>query len=68
MTQTITPSAEHILDLSDDTQVHVLMTSLMKERGLSPVVKQLNQTVLTGAASDREKAIAALRRMGFWFE
>ncbi|WP_256370567.1 hypothetical protein [Thalassococcus sp. S3] len=40
----------------------------MKERGLSPVVKQLNQTVLTGAASDREKAIAALRRMGFWFE
>ncbi|MEM8730346.1 MAG: hypothetical protein AAGF79_10560 [Pseudomonadota bacterium] len=63
-----TSPAEHILSMGNEGEVFGLMTELTRSRRLSALVQQLNTAVLDGEHSEREMAIAALSRMGMWFE
>ena len=60
--------AQHILNMGNQNEVFGLMSDLTRTRRLSTVVRQLNAAVLDGTAEDRDLAIAALSRMGLWFD
>ncbi|OWU73336.1 hypothetical protein ATO3_11605 [Marinibacterium profundimaris] len=60
--------AEHILGMGNEGEVFGLMSELTRSRRLSVIVRQLNEAVLDGEIDERDRAIAALSRMGLWFE
>lgn len=63
-----TSPAEHILGMGNQGEVYRLVSELTRSRRLSSLVHQLNTAVLDGAQDERDRAIAALSRMGMWFE
>lgn len=60
--------AEHILGMGDDGDVQRMMSELARSRRLGRIVRELNAAVLDGAKNDRDRAIAALSRMGLWLD
>lgn len=60
--------AEHILGMDSDSDVYVTMRDMARERQLGQFVRRLNRSVLDGRDVERDKAIAALSRMGLWFD
>lgn len=59
-------TADQILEMHDDHQVHRMVGDLAKTRRLAQFMCQLNHEVLDGDQVRRSKAIAVLTRMGFW--
>ncbi|WP_428926447.1 hypothetical protein [Marinibacterium sp. SX1] len=61
-----TTPAEHILNMGSDGEVFGLMSELSRTRKLGAFVQKLNAAVLDGAKDERDRAVAALSRMGMW--
>ena len=60
--------AERILGMESDNDVYGMMRDMARERRLGHFVRRLNTSVLDGRALERDRAIAALSRMGLWFD
>ena len=60
--------ADWILELNAEAPMHDILQEMVKTRRLSPTFRALNQDVLHGTGLQRDRATAALQRMGLWFE
>lgn len=63
-----TSPAEHILGIPKDSDVHCLMSELLRERRMGGVVRRLNRLALRGSSEEKRRAIAALDRLGLWID
>ncbi len=58
--------ADEVLVLKDQSSVHNFISNLTKQRQLQVLIRDLNADVLGSDPFRRDKAVAALKLMGFW--
>ena len=62
------PATEDLLALPAHQDINSFIQQKIQARELSGLVKALNARVLCGDEAERNAAIDALRRLGFWLE